>query len=85
MALDSNAEQAEKNRVFKLMEEQPKTYVTATSDLKKGAPMVDGMPIWSEARNIAEAKKWVADYGQFRNGVRSDVAWVGAKGIWAAI
>lgn len=48
----------------------PKSYLSLTRDRTKGAPIIDNMPIWTEARPIKEA----IDYAKAA-GIRTDVAW----------
>jgi hypothetical protein len=71
--------------VFGLMNSLPKSFVSATSDLKTGVPMFEGSPAWVSPRPIVEAVKSVAAYANKWNNTRSDVVWVGATGKWVSI
>jgi hypothetical protein len=85
MALDCSAPATEKQRVFKLMERLPKSYVSATSDLSSASPMLDGSPIWGSSRPINEAIRVIRDYANRGRNARADVAWVGSEGKWVSI
>jgi len=84
MALNSSASEQEKKRVFKLMEDLPRDYVSATSDLKTGTPMIGGSPIWISGREISAAIAALGRPDAWRN-VRTDVVWVGSDGKWVSI
>lgn len=85
MALDCSAPEVEKQRVFKLMDRLPKSYVSASSDLTSASPMLDGSPIWGSGRPIAEAVRVIRDYAIRRRNARADVAWIGSEGKWVSI
>ena len=45
MELDMDAPQQEKNRVFALMNERPRAYISISADGSKGVAMIDGTPM----------------------------------------
>jgi hypothetical protein len=85
MSLEADAPQAEKARVFAMMEKMPLSCIAATPDLRSGIVMLHGLPIWSCARPIGEAVAYLKNYATRSNKTRFDVVWVGSKRQWAQI
>ncbi len=77
MKLAHDAPDAEKRRVFKLMERYPRAYVSGHDGI--GVCMLDGMPLSPNIEfNAALATCAV-------NGGRTDVAWNGKLGKWVRL
>ena len=83
MNLDSSAPLAEKQRVFKLMEGYPKSFLSVSSDRTYATPFVNESPCWAESRPIKEAIQFL-NSPSIHNG-RTDIGWCGSIGAWVHI
>ena len=83
MDLKHDAQFAERQRVYKLMEGYPKSFLSISSDSKFATPFVNDSPCWAESRPLKEAIDFLSS-PSIRNG-RTDVAWNGATGRWVSI
>jgi hypothetical protein len=77
MALDYNAPVAERNRVFALMKQLPKRYVSGHDG--KGVCVVDSGPL-CQTVSFDYALELCAKHGG-----RTDIAWNGKLGQWYAL
>ena len=83
MNLHHDAPLAEKQRVYKLMEGYPKSFLSVSSDSKFATPFVNDSPCWAESRPTKEAIDFLSS-PSIHNG-RTDVGWCGAIGRWVSI
>jgi hypothetical protein len=88
MALQADdPEKVRKAVLGRMADHYPKTYVSVSSDLAYGMPMIDGMPVWPSPRSTAEAVGYLRGITRHRGdrGVRLDVGWCGSKGEWVTL
>lgn len=76
MALDSTGPQEEIDRICRLMEQMPHRHLAVNGNATLATPFEHSMPVWANARPIAEAIAWCHE----RHGYRLDVAWCGSRG-----
>lgn len=83
MKLEHTAPKAEQDKVFKMMEQYPKAYLTISQD-KTTANVVIGAGIaWPNSRATAAAVEWLKQCDA--PGSRTDVAWCGSIGQWVSL
>jgi hypothetical protein len=80
MALDAFGPEVEKQRVFKMMEDYPHSFVSVSADLTEGQPMISDSPFSAWNMTLAEAQEIVA-----RHNGRTDVGWCGHLGRWVKL
>lgn len=72
-------------RVLAAMAIFPNIYLNVDEAQTRCNVIWDGVPLWSEARPMAEGLRWLkATKAEGRN-VRLDVAWCGNTGRWVAL
>lgn len=79
MALQSGDTEAEKQRVYTLMRNQPKAHLSIPACAPDTANIYHSGPVWANARPLQEA----IDYAE-KAGIQTEFAWR-TDGVWAAI